>query len=109
MRLPRCQRARRVSVCSLSRQLGIGEATTYRLHHGKGETVFVGERVILRCAIVEPEHLLTDVAIKMERLDCNVGAFQSALQETPEVLDAVRMNFAANVFLNVIHGLVDEV
>ena len=58
MRLPR-PHLRLTSVCSLSRQLGVGEATTNCLQHRQREAVFIGERVILRGAIVEAEDLLT--------------------------------------------------
>ena len=44
----------------------------------------------------------------MERLDRNVCSLQSALQQRPKVLDAVCMNFAANVFCDVIYSLMDE-
>jgi len=45
MRLPRPNRLRRVSVCSLSRQLGVGEAMAYGSLHGESEAVLVRERL----------------------------------------------------------------
>jgi hypothetical protein len=50
MRLPRPHRLIRVSVCSLSRQLGVGEAAANGLRHGKDEAIFIGRRVLLGCA-----------------------------------------------------------
>jgi hypothetical protein len=38
--------------------------------------------------VVEPEDLFRDVAVKVEGFNGNVGAFQSTLQETPEVLNS---------------------
>ena len=43
MRLPRPHRLRPESVCSLTCQLGVGEATAYDLVHGKRKAIFVGE------------------------------------------------------------------
>src|SRR5579863_3404502 len=42
----------------------------------------------------------------MERLDTNIRALDGTLQETPEVLQPVRVNHAVNVGLGVIHNLV---
>lgn len=109
MRLPRFQRFRRVSVCPLSRQLGVGEATAYGLLHGEGKAVLVCERVVLCSPVVEPENLLGGVAVKVKWLNCNVGAAQGALQEAPEVLDSVRVDLPPDVLLKVIHGFVNEI
>src|SRR5215469_2341421 len=102
MRIPRPCRLNFDSFRSVSSERGKSEATANSLHHGKSEAVLVGERVILRGAIVEAENLLGDVTVKVERLDGHIGATKSTLQETPEVLNAVRVNLAANVFLYVI-------
>ena len=109
MRLPRPNRASRVSVRSLTRQLGVGEATAHDLIHRKHEAIFIGEVVVLRGAIVEPEYLLRNVPIKMERFDRNISSLESAFQETPEILDAVGMNLSAYIFLKVIHCVMHEV
>ena len=42
----------------------------------------------------------------MERLNRNVSPFQSALQETPEVLQSVRVNISTNVLNSVVNDLV---
>ena len=93
----------------LSRQLGIGEATANGLCHGKGGAVFVGKRIVLRGVIVEPKHLLCDVAVEVERFDSNVGALQAALQETLEVLDSLGLDLAPTVFFDVVYRVVNEV
>jgi len=107
MRLPR-PHLRFTSVCSLSRQLGVGEATTHGLQHRQREAVFIGERVVLRGAIIEPENLLTQVAVKVEWLNCNVCAAKSALQETPEVLNPLSVYVAVHILMRVIDDLMNE-
>ena len=42
----------------------------------------------------------------MERLNTNVRALDGALQETPEVLQAIRVNIAVHVRLRVVDDLV---
>lgn len=108
MRLPR-PHLRFTSVCSLSRQLGVGEATANRLQHRQREAVFIGERVIFRCAIVEAEHLLTQVAIKMEGFDGNIGSAKTTLQQTPEILNSLRVYVAVHILVRVIDDLVNKV
>ena len=56
-RFPRPHRLMRVSVCSLTRQFGIGEATAHGLSHREDEAILIGEWVVFRGAIVEPEYL----------------------------------------------------
>ena len=60
------------------------------------------------CTIIEPEHLLIYVAVKMKRLDCDVGSFQSPLQQLPEILDPVGVNLPIHVLLNMVHGVMHE-
>ena len=45
----------------------------------------------------------------MKRLDRNVSAFQSALEETPEVLHAICVHLSADVGFCVVNDLVDVV
>jgi len=42
----------------------------------------------------------------MKRLDRNVGAFDGPLEQAPEVLHAVRVNRAINLYFCVVNGLV---
>lgn len=91
MRLPRPNRLIRVSVRSLFRQLGVGATTAHSLLHGEGEAILICERVVFCGAIVELEHLLGGVSVKMKRLNRNVGSFQGPLQETPEEPDRVHI------------------
>ena len=105
MRLPRPCRLRLVSVRSASEQIGVSEATAHCLCHRKGEAVFVGEGIILRRAIVIAKHLLRNVAVKVEWLNGNIGATQSAFKQTPEILYSLSMDLPANVFAHVVHGI----
>ena len=44
----------------------------------------------------------------MERLDADVGAVQPALEQTPEVLDPVRVNLPVDVLLSMVNRLMRE-
>ena len=54
-------------------------------------------------AQVEREDPLVEVAEEVERLDADVGAVQTALEQAPEVLDAVRVYAPVDVL-----GVVDD-
>ena len=43
----------------------------------------------------------------MKRFDRHVGALQAALEQTPEVLYALRIDLPANVLFNVVYRVVD--
>ena len=77
--------ARRIT---LTRKFGIGETLMGNLAHRKTKTL----SIVLVFAIVKTEYLLIDVAREMKRFNCNIRSFKSTLQETPEVLQAIRMN-----------------
>lgn len=44
----------------------------------------------------------------MERLDRDVSSIQAPLEKAPKVLDSLGVNFAANVLIEVVNGLMDE-
>jgi hypothetical protein len=84
--------------------------------HIKGETLAEHRRARFKetlrvglLAVVEPVDLLIEVAIKMERFDGHVGAFQGALQQAPEVLHAVGVDLSFRVRLGMIDDIVDVV
>ena len=64
---------------------------------------------VFRAAIVEAEALLCEIAIQVERLDSNVCAFECPFQARPEVLDALSVDIAAHVFLDMVDRLMHEV
>src|SRR5580698_10761757 len=112
MRLPRpCRLRNRLSACSLTfaRQGSIGEALTRDLTHRQMEAVSIIQWIVFSGASVEPEHLLSDIAIKMEWLYGNICTAKSAFQQGPEVLDAVSVNVAANILFNVVDRLMNVV
>ena len=49
-------------------------------------------RVVHVFPVIEPEHLFVEIAEQVKRLDAHVGAVQAALQQTPEILAAVRVD-----------------
>lgn len=95
------------SVCSLTCKLGVSEATAHDLRHSERKAVGIGERVILRGAIVEAKYLLRHIAVKVERLNRDIGSAQSALQETPKVFDSLSVNLPTDVLFQMVHGLVE--
>src|SRR5271166_2159433 len=103
MRFPRPCRflARRLILAS---QFGVGETLTADLTHCQMKAVSVIQRVVFRGAIVEAKHMFGDIAVKMKRFHSNVGSAQSALQETPKVLDSLRMDFATNILFDMVNG-----
>lgn len=61
---------------------------------------------VILFSLVIAERLFVEVTEQVKRFDRNVSAFDGPLQETPEVLHAVRVNVAVNVALGVIDNLV---
>jgi hypothetical protein len=57
--------------------------------------------------VVVPECLLIDVARQVEGCHGHVGAFERALEQRPEILQAVRVDAASDVFGDVIDPLVE--
>jgi hypothetical protein len=99
MRLPRrCRGLKKASGCSLSLagQVGVSEPFAVDLHHGQREAVRVIQRIIFGRPIIEPENLLRDIAVKVERFHGHVRSAQSSLEQRPEVLDALSVNLSAN-------------
>src|SRR5438132_1327413 len=60
-------------------------------------------------ASIEPERLLIEVAKQMERFDRDIGALDGALQERPEVFEAVDVDLPIDVSLRVVNDLVDVI
>ena len=108
MRLPRPCRflARRFILAS---KFGIGKTLPCDLAHGKREAISIIQRVVFSSTIVKPKHLLSNVAIKMKRLNSNVGSTKPALQQRPEVLYALRVNLAAHILFNMVNSRVNVI
>jgi hypothetical protein len=53
--------------------------------------------VIHALAVVEPKGLLIDVAEQVKRLDRNIGATERPLEQAPEILKPLGMNFAVHI------------
>jgi len=68
--------------------------------------VLKASAVIWQLAEVVPKNLFIEVTEKMERFDANVGALQSALQETPEIFESVGMHLAVHVAFRVVNHVV---
>jgi hypothetical protein len=70
-----------------------GQPLADDLPHGQIDAL----AVVHSLAIVESERLLIEIPEQVEGLDGNVGSLQPALEQGPEVLHAVGVDFAAYV------------
>src|SRR5580692_1619860 len=71
----------------LPNQFVVGDASPDDL--GKNE--FEAVEIIRVFAIIEPEHLLINVSLKVCGIDGNVSSLQATLEQAPEILQAVGM------------------
>lgn len=62
---------------------------------------------IINLAFVVPKRLLIQITEQVKWLDTNVGAFDTTLEQRPEVFDSIGMHVSANVLFSVIHKFVD--
>ena len=111
MRLPRPCRLRSggLSVRSLTSacEIGVGEPLSRYLAHRQMEAISIVQRIVLRGAIVEPKNLFRNVTVKMKRFNSDIGSAKTALQETPEVLYSLSVDFATYVFFDVVDGFMN--
>src|ERR1700724_1484652 len=103
------RRPRRPSCASRPGHLGPGESRV-----GQALADHAGRRAeeahaVGHLAVVEPEGLLIQVAEEVERLDADVGSFDRALEERPEVFQIVGVDLALGVAFGMVDDLVDIV
>ena len=84
----------------VTRQDREGDAFSEDLRDDLRETA----RIVYIVAVVVTEGLLIKVTEQMKRLNRNVGSADTALQETPEVLNAVCVDSA----LGIAHRVIDD-
>ena len=97
----------RSSMCYLpilSGEMFVGKPPSDNMPHGKHKALNIGH-----VPIVVAKGLLVNVTKQVERLDGDVGSVQAPFQETPEVLQAIRVNIAANILNGVVHSLMLKV
>ena len=87
---------------ALSSQFPIRQALTIGALRGDLEA-----RTIVVLALVEAEDLLVEVAVEVLRSRGDIRSPERALQDAPEVLDAVCMNATLDVFLGMVNHLVN--
>jgi hypothetical protein len=73
---------------------GIGETLA---NYVRGDVLESSEIIHRFFPIVVSEHLFINVTEQMERFDADIGALQTTLEQTPEVLHSVSMNTTVNV------------
>jgi hypothetical protein len=82
------------ALLAIGRQFLIGEKARGNSFHREIEPC----RVTHHLPVVEPEHLLVQIPLKVERFDAHVSAMQAALGQGPEVLQPVRVNVPVQGF-----------
>ena len=83
---------------------GIGEA----LPDDVGSYVLESGPVMGEFSEVVPEHLFVEIAEKVEGLNADIGAFQLALEQAPEVFESVGVHLSVNVAFSMVNDLVFE-
>lgn len=83
----------------LTSEFGVCHAASDNLFHDGGESFRIGG-----LSIVVAKGLLIEIAEQVKRLHADVGAVQTALKQTPEVLHRVRVDIAVNV----LDGVIDD-
>jgi hypothetical protein len=58
-------------------------------------------------AKVEAEDLFADIAIQVNRLDCDVCPIQTTLEARPEVFDSVGVNVVADIPFDMVDNVMD--
>jgi len=87
----------------LASRFGPGEALAYDLTNGKIKAFAIGDYFTIGVlACVEAERLLINVPEQVERLNRNMGATDTALQQAPEVLQPIGVNLIPYVAFSVI-------
>jgi hypothetical protein len=71
--------------------------------------VLESSTIMRQLSEVVPESLLIEIPEKMERLDADVCAFQSAFEQTPEVFKSVSMNLSFDVAFGMVNHVVSIV
>ncbi len=59
--------------------------------------------------MIVAEHLFVQISEEMEWLGADIGAFESALEETPEVFEAVGVDLTVNVTLGMVDDLMHKI
>lgn len=84
-----------------SRKSGVRQPMAKHIPHGGLKAALV----IHVLAVVVTEALLIEVAKQMERFDAHIGTVYTALQQRPEVFEAVRVDATVHVLYGVVHDL----
>lgn len=96
-------------VCALTSEFFIGDSTVYDMTHHAEKSSQIRDSILFTSAIVKPEHLFINIAIQMERLNADVGAFQSALEQAPKIFQPVCVNLPVDVPLGMVDYLMREI
>jgi hypothetical protein len=70
--------------------------------------VLESQTIVSQFPEVVPEYLFVQVPEEMERLNADIGAFQLALEQAPEVFEAIGVNLPVNVSFGMVNHLMLE-
>ncbi len=79
------------------------------LRNNHAESVAVPDELVFGGAMIEAEYLFVQIPEEVERLGADVGAFQSALEETPKVFETVGVDLTVNVPFGMVNYLVHKI
>jgi hypothetical protein len=94
---------------ALTSEFLIGDSTIHYMTHYTIKPGRIRNKVLFGCAIVKPEYLFIDIAKKVEWFDAYVRAFQSALEQAPEVFQSVRVGLPIHMAFRMVNNLMGEV
>jgi hypothetical protein len=89
----------------LAGYFGVGEALSEKVISNVLET----KSIMLKRTEVVAKNLFVEIPEQVEGFDRNVCALQSALEQTPEILQTVSVNLSVNVALRMVDNFVPEI
>src|SRR5277367_5210654 len=84
----------------LASEFPISNPLANNLTRHQREAIRIVQRIVFGRTVVIAEDLLIHVGIEVERLNGNVGATKTALQQRPKVLNTLSVDLAAHVFFD---------
>ena len=71
--------------------------------------MFESSAIVRQSTQVVAEHLLVQIPEQVERFYAHVGSFQSALEQTPEILKPISVDLSVNVLFRMVNNFVPEI
>jgi len=92
-------------VGTFASELLVSEAFVSYMSHDHLKAVTIRNEMHFRRTVIVAEYLFVYIPEQVERLHRDVGAFQAAFEQAPEVLQPVRVNLTVNVAFGMVNDL----